>query len=127
MKHSVIGMDIAKDLFQLHTVDRETEEVERIKLRRGEVLDFFTRRAPTLLLRHAAAPTNGPDSFVLLVTRSDYWHPGPCVPLCCITKPMPQTHGPSGLRCNSQERDSSPSKVSSSKPYWHCTACEHNG
>lgn len=49
MKHNVIGMDIAKNVFQLHTVNLETGEIERIKLRRNEVLPFFTRRAPALV------------------------------------------------------------------------------
>lgn len=49
MKHSVIGMDIAKQVFQLHSVDAETGEVERTKLRRDEVLSHFARRAPALV------------------------------------------------------------------------------
>lgn len=49
MKHSVIGMDIAKQVFQLHSVDSETGEVERIKLRRDEILPYFTGRAPALV------------------------------------------------------------------------------
>lgn len=49
MKHSVIGMDIAKQVFQLHSVDAETGEVERTKLRRDEVLSHFVRRAPALV------------------------------------------------------------------------------
>lgn len=47
MKHNVIGMDIAKNVFQLHTVDSETGEIERIKLRRSEVLAFFVQRNKT--------------------------------------------------------------------------------
>ena len=41
MKDSVIGMDIAKQVFQLHTVNRSSGTIERIKLRRAEVLPFF--------------------------------------------------------------------------------------
>ena len=29
MKHSVIGMDIAKDIFQLHSVDESSGKVQR--------------------------------------------------------------------------------------------------
>ncbi len=53
MKHSVIGMDIAKSVFQLHTVDPETGEIERIKLRRHEVLPFFAQRKPVLVAMEA--------------------------------------------------------------------------
>lgn len=41
MEHSVIGMDIAKKVFQLHTGDSCTGRIERITLRRDEVLAFF--------------------------------------------------------------------------------------
>ncbi|MGD7394189.1 IS110 family transposase, partial [Ralstonia pseudosolanacearum] len=34
MKLTVIGMDIAKHVFQLHAVNPSTGEIERIKLRR---------------------------------------------------------------------------------------------
>lgn len=53
MKSSVIGMDIAKQVFQLHTVDPHTGEVERIKLRRAAVLPFFAQRPASLVAMEA--------------------------------------------------------------------------
>lgn len=53
MKHSVIGMDIAKRVFQLHSVDPATGEIERIKLRRDEVLPFFAQRSALLVAMEA--------------------------------------------------------------------------
>jgi len=53
MKHNVIGMDIAKNVFQIHAVDGETGEIERIKLRRSEVLPFFANRTPALIAMEA--------------------------------------------------------------------------
>lgn len=49
MKNNVIGMDIAKNVFQLHSVNTESGEIERIKFRRGEVLAFFAQRTPALV------------------------------------------------------------------------------
>lgn len=49
MKRSVIGMDIAKNIFQLHTVAPGTGEVSRIKLRRDEVLPYFAQLTPALV------------------------------------------------------------------------------
>lgn len=49
MKRPVIGIDIAKNVFQLHTVDPSTGEVSRFKLRRDEVLPFFAQRPPSLV------------------------------------------------------------------------------
>ena len=47
MKHTVIGMDIAKHIFQLHRVDPVSGEVERIKLKRARcwhILHGMSRR-----------------------------------------------------------------------------------
>lgn len=53
MKHNVIGMDIAKSVFQLHAIDPQTGEIERIKLRRHEVLPFFAQRPASLVAMEA--------------------------------------------------------------------------
>ena len=53
MKHTVIAMDIAKRVFQLHTVDPQTGEIERVKLRRDGVLEFFARRALSVVAMEA--------------------------------------------------------------------------
>ncbi|GAB7549135.1 hypothetical protein CS8_088370 [Cupriavidus sp. 8B] len=44
MKLIVIGMDIAKHVVQLHAVNPYTGEIEYIKLRRSQLLEFFGRR-----------------------------------------------------------------------------------
>ena len=49
----VIGMDIAKNVFQLHAVDPETGEIERIKLKRDRVTAFFANRQPSLVALEA--------------------------------------------------------------------------
>jgi transposase len=53
MELSVIGMDIARNVFQLHCVDRQTGEIERIKLRRNEVLPYFARCTPAVVAMEA--------------------------------------------------------------------------
>ena len=49
MKYTVYGMDIAKQVIQLHTVDPHMGEVQRHKLRRSQVLEFFMQRQPALI------------------------------------------------------------------------------
>ena len=49
----VIGMDIAKNVFQIHAVDPETGEIERIKLKRAKVAEFFANRQPSLVALEA--------------------------------------------------------------------------
>lgn len=49
----IIGMDIAKNVFQLHIVDPQTGELERIKLKRDRVTTFFANRHPTLVAMEA--------------------------------------------------------------------------
>ncbi len=49
MKTPVIGMDIARHVFQLHAVDVATGKVERVKLNRSEISDFFAKRERSLV------------------------------------------------------------------------------
>ena len=49
----VIGMDIAKNVFQLHCVDPETGEMERHKIKREKVTVFFANRKPSLVAMEA--------------------------------------------------------------------------
>ena len=44
-----IGLDIAKSVFQVHGVDRRGVTVVRKKLRRAEVLRFFSSIGPSLV------------------------------------------------------------------------------
>lgn len=52
-QQSVIGMDIAKNTFQIHAVDPETGEIERIKLKRAKVAEFFANRRSCLVALEA--------------------------------------------------------------------------
>ena len=45
----VIGLDIAKNVFQLHSVDAATGEIQRRQLKRPKVAEFFANRQPSLV------------------------------------------------------------------------------
>lgn len=45
----VIGLDIAKNVFQLHIVDAETGEIQRRQLKRAKVAEFFVSREPSMV------------------------------------------------------------------------------
>jgi transposase len=49
MKVTTIGIDLAKNLFQVHGVDQRGKVVLRRQLRRGQVMDFFAQREPCLI------------------------------------------------------------------------------
>jgi transposase len=55
---STVGLDLAKNVFQVHGVDRSGKTVVRRQLRRGQVLPFFERLPSCLVgdrgLRHVA-------------------------------------------------------------------------
>jgi transposase len=53
MKPNLIGMGIAKQIFQLHALDPQGCQIERLKLKRAQVLEFFARRAPSIVLMEA--------------------------------------------------------------------------
>jgi len=58
MQISMIGLDLAKNVFQVHGVDADGEVVLRRKLRRGEVLIFFSRLSPCLVGMEACASSH---------------------------------------------------------------------
>ena len=49
----IIGMDIAKGVFQLHIVSAETGEIERRKLKRAKVAESFANRATSVVAMEA--------------------------------------------------------------------------
>src|SRR5712672_247346 len=52
---TTIGLDLAKNVFQLHAVDEAGSVVMRKRLRRGQVLAFFSRIPPCLVGLEACA------------------------------------------------------------------------
>ena len=50
-----IGIDLAKNVFQIHGIDAQGEIALKRKLRRGQVLEFFARREPCLVGMEACA------------------------------------------------------------------------
>lgn len=66
-----IGMDTAKNVFQLHGVDESEAVVLRRQFRRREMITFFEK--PRLFLsrlRPVAVPTIGRDCCSLSATKS---------------------------------------------------------
>lgn len=49
MKRNVIGVDIAKRVFQLHWVETDTGEMKSVQLKRERFLEHFANRAPCLV------------------------------------------------------------------------------
>lgn len=49
MELNVIAIDIAKKVFQLHWVEAETGSIERLRLKRDQVLTWFATREPALV------------------------------------------------------------------------------
>ena len=45
----VVGLDIAKKVFQLHTVDMETGEIINVQIKRAKVIEHFANRKPCLI------------------------------------------------------------------------------
>jgi hypothetical protein len=54
---STIGLDLAKNVFQVHGIDGSGETVVRRQLRRGQVLPFFKKLPPCLAIRRTKPTT----------------------------------------------------------------------
>ena len=55
MQVNTIGIDIAKDVFQVHGVDANDKVVFNKPLRRSQILPFFDKLAPCLIGMEACA------------------------------------------------------------------------
>ena len=55
MQITTIGLDLAKNVFQIHGIDAGGSVVARCKLRRAKVRDFFAGLAPCLIGMEACA------------------------------------------------------------------------
>jgi transposase len=55
MQISTIGLDIAKNVFQVHGIDAAEKVVVRKRLRRRQVLEFFKTLPPCLIGMEACA------------------------------------------------------------------------
>ena len=75
---TTIGLDIAKSVFQVHSIDAGGNVIFRRQLKRRHVLAFFEKLPPCLVgkAEHMAAPTNA-----ALVKKT-------------LANSEPSTHGP---------------------------------
>ena len=53
MERTVIAIDIAKKVFQVHWVERDTGSIERLKLKRSQMLPWFANRQPAVVMMEA--------------------------------------------------------------------------
>ena len=70
MQITTIGLDIAKNVFQVHGIDAAEKVVVRKQLRRGQMLAFFKTLPPCLVVwKPARPPTIGHANSRSLATR----------------------------------------------------------
>ena len=58
MQISTIGIDLAKNVFQVHGVDAAEKLVLKKQLRRSQVLEFFSKLSPCLVGMEACATSH---------------------------------------------------------------------
>ena len=67
-----IGLDLAKNVLQVHGVDERGKALLRKRLKRGEVVAFFARLSPCLIgMEAAAVRITGRASLRRSATRCD--------------------------------------------------------
>ena len=70
MQITTIGLDIAKNVFQIHGIDAAEKIVVRKQLRRSQVLEFFKALPPCLVgMEACATATIGRVNSRSLATR----------------------------------------------------------
>ena len=59
MRLTTVGIDLAKNVFQVHGIDEHGKVLVKKQLRRDQMATFFVNLPPCLLGRLAAAHTTG--------------------------------------------------------------------
>ena len=54
----VIGLDLAKSVFQLHIVDIESDEIQRRQVKRSKLTEFFPNCQPSLVAMEACGTSH---------------------------------------------------------------------
>lgn len=54
----VIGLDLAKSVFQLHIVDAESGEIQRRQIKRARLTEFFAKCQPSLVAMEACGSSH---------------------------------------------------------------------
>lgn len=65
MNSNVFGIDIAKQVFQIHWVDQETGEIHSDKVKRKDFVKYFANQQPSIIVlarRHVVALITGEDN-----------------------------------------------------------------
>src|SRR5438477_12856194 len=71
MQVTTIGLDIAKNVFQVHGIDAKEKVVVRKQLRRSQVIAFFSALPPCLIGMEACATAYHSTDKTLVPTMSD--------------------------------------------------------
>jgi transposase len=72
MKITTIGLDLAKNIFQVHCVDESGKVAARKQLKRAEILKSFANLEPCLIgMEACGVRITGCGSWKATVTRSN--------------------------------------------------------
>ncbi len=127
MKVSTVGLDLAKNVFQVHAVDEAGEVIVRKALRRGRVMPFFEGLEPCLIGMEACGTSHFwgrelvglghevklmPPAYVKAMSK-----PGSSAARLTRVMRRPSARLSRGRRCG-LSRSSRPNN----NCYWRCTA-----
>ena len=75
MQITTIGLDLAKNVFQVHGVDASGQVVVRKSLRRSQMLPFFAKLPPCLVGIEACGTSHHNKFPLLLPFCHGFWAP----------------------------------------------------
>ena len=121
LSKTVVGVDTAKRVFQLHWIEQETGEIVSVQLKREKFLEHFANRAPCLIGMEACGGSQHWARKLAAMGHQIKLMPAKAVrPFVGATRMMLV---PSGPLYSSQMSRRCPSRPKNSKRSWRCTAC----
>jgi len=126
LSKTVVGVDTAKRVFQLHWIEQETGEIVSVQLKREKFLEHFANRAPCLIGMEACGgvTTTGQGNYMAMghQVKLDAGQGGASL-RSAATRATCMTPAPFGQQYSNQASKRSRSRAKNNKPSLRCTAC----
>ncbi|NMM80427.1 hypothetical protein B2J86_05705 [Acidovorax sp. SRB_14] len=120
----IFGLDLAKSVFQLHIVDVQSGESQRLQIKRAKLTEFFAKCQPSLVAMDACGSAHYWATTIRSLGHEVNLLPAQHVKAFLLhDKTYAMNARRSGSRRSNRMSCRYLSNQSVSRRAWHCTAC----
>lgn len=119
----VIGLDLAKSVFQLHIVDMHTGEIQRRQIKRAKLTEFFAKCQRSLVAMEACGTAHHWARMISCLGHQVKLLPAQHVKAFLLRDKTDAMDAQAIWGLNSRTSSPCRSRRSASRLAWRCTAC----